>query len=270
MKIEFTRLKLYISMKLLKDAALLLVLYLVLVGQLVRAQDVPPPVLQFPDKGDTLKLLYPAFAWAPSLPDNPSQPARYQIRIVEVLGDQSPEAAILANPDWFAAGNLYTTVFIYPFQAPIFRKYKQYAWQVTGEYTYNVSSGEASVTQKALVKSEVFDFWINDDMSDAECVPTLYAKLDERFYVVGNKIQFQLPPAIADQPSRITYAVYDLRKNVMIRDVKPVKETNKDQYSFDLSAITTFNKEKPIPGRFYILEATHPSGAVYRLKFTRR
>jgi hypothetical protein len=255
-------------MNCLKNATLLLIL--VLLGPLVRAQDIPPPVLQFPDKGDTLKLLYPAFAWSPGMPNDPAQPARHQIRLVEVLGEQTPEAAIMANPDFFAASNLYTSTFIYPFAAPLLRKYKHYAWQVTSEFEYTLSSGETNARRQAVVKSEVFDFWINDDMSDAECVPTLYTVLDDRFYVVGDKLQFQLPASVADQAGQFTYSIQDLRKNVLVRDFKPVKEPKQDQYSFDLSSAEAFRKEKSASGKFYLLEARHASGAVYWLRFTRR
>ncbi len=71
----------------------------------------------------------PLFTWLPPMPA-PSGQIIYKLKIVEILGNQSPEIAIQRNPAWFEKEDIRATMFQYPVQARNFEKNKNYAWTV--------------------------------------------------------------------------------------------------------------------------------------------
>ncbi|HEY3372513.1 MAG TPA: SdrD B-like domain-containing protein [Prolixibacteraceae bacterium] len=80
-----------------------------------------------PAEGETLQegksIL---FNWLPPVP----VPGSYQIKIVEITGDQSPEEAISMNTVLFEAAEILTTSFTYPVSAMKLRTGRKYAWQI--------------------------------------------------------------------------------------------------------------------------------------------
>jgi len=80
-----------------------------------------------PADGETLQDGKPIlFTWLPPLP----APASYKIRIVEILGDESPEEAISKNTAFFEAGEILFTSFTYPISAKKLVVGRKYAWQI--------------------------------------------------------------------------------------------------------------------------------------------
>lgn len=233
-------------------------------------QTVTPPILLSPSNGDTIQMLYPVFNWsAVSFPGG-GVASRYEIRIVEVLSGQSPEAAIQANPDWFSNLNVSFNTFAYTPAAPLLKKGSRYAWQVSVPYQYNQSRGEAQATGNTILKSEVFSFVFNDPMSDEACVPLLFKKLDNRFYSFTQYLNFQLPTEIAADSKKMVYSITDSRNaGVASGNLLVTAGQKKDQYRIDVGQIPLFRK-KSSKGKFYILNARNPAGKTYYLKFTIR
>lgn len=250
-------------MKLLLPSLLLFLFTLNSYGQTIN-----PPMPIYPANKDTITELYPVFSWAPVYPLQGSQPIAYSIRIVEVLGNQTPEAAIQANPDYFAQSRITQTFATYPLSAPYFRKDKRYAWQVIAHYIARHSANESMQTVQRALASEVYSFVSSDDMSNEVCIPFLFQKLDNRFYVVSDyELKFNLKDDIS-QPHALRYRIVDSRgREVTKASVVPTKSVPDNYYSIALRQYEEFRK-KLTKGKFFVLEAAHPEGQVYKLRFT--
>lgn len=237
-----------------------------LTGGLASAQ-APAVTPLYPVRGDTLVELYPSFNWTPPLATTPVPPV-YQLRLVEVLAGQTPEAAIQQNPDVWRATNVRTNLCAYPITAPPLGKNKTYAWQVTTQTGRTIGAGEQNVNLPLLTPGEVSYFVFNDDMSDEQCTPTLYKQLDSRFYVFNDVLRFRLPAEAAGRITDFSFAIYNLRQDLVTPATLPVQAGNgAGEYNIALVRYEAFRK-KTSKNQFYVLKATSPSGEVYQLKFT--
>jgi len=112
-----------------------------------------PPQLISPSDGEEIAAgIFPIFTWmgssiAISGRSYPNADGDLTLKIVEILGKQSPEIAMSQNKAWFSKDKLKTTMFQYPLSAPKFIEGKKYAWKVISE------SGTRS-------ESDVFSFSI--------------------------------------------------------------------------------------------------------------
>jgi hypothetical protein len=71
----------------------------------------------------------PSFTWLTPMPV-PSGQITYKLKIVEILGNQSPEEAMLRNRAWFEKPDIRSTMFQYPISARKIEAGKKYAWQI--------------------------------------------------------------------------------------------------------------------------------------------
>jgi len=95
-----------------------------------RVEIISSAALNSPSDGDSITITQPAiFTWSPPMPA-PSGQITYKLKIVEILGNQSPEAAIQRNPSWFEQAGIRSTMFQYPVSARSFNSNKKYAWTV--------------------------------------------------------------------------------------------------------------------------------------------
>jgi hypothetical protein len=229
-------------------------------------QDVVPPTPVYPTNGDTIQALFPVFSWTAAYPLTAGKGTGYRVRLVEVLGNQTPEAAIQANPDWFSQADIAQNVLAYPVSAPTLRQNKHYAWQVSVQVAQSLNSGEQVAERLRTVHSEVYDFVLRDNMSDEACVPFLFEKLDERFYVFTDyDLKFKLDE---NTPSgdALTYRITDPRGNDVIAEpIRPLLAEG-GHYSVPLRQYEAFRR-KSAKGRFYLLEARSAEGRIYKLKF---
>ncbi|HEY3388390.1 MAG TPA: hypothetical protein VGK38_02385, partial [Prolixibacteraceae bacterium] len=93
-------------------------------------QIISSPNLNSPADGDSISIVsQPLFTWLPPVP-SPSGQIIYKLKIVEVIGNQSPEGAILRNSAWFEKTDIRSTIFQYPVSARGFDPIKKYAWTV--------------------------------------------------------------------------------------------------------------------------------------------
>lgn len=94
-----------------------------------RVQPLTPPILISPADQSTVEDRFPTFSWLPPAPLRNQRPT-YQLRIVEVLGRQTPYDAMGSNPSWFERANLGPTVLQYPISARPFVPGNRYAWMI--------------------------------------------------------------------------------------------------------------------------------------------
>ena len=228
------------------------------------AQNVLPPTLLYPGDGDTLTSFYPSFSWSASYVQSNGQLPTYDIKVAEILGNQSPEAAIQSNPAWFAAFDHRSTVFPYPLSAPFFERGKRYAWQVSMHYT--AIQGEAVLPR--MNQSEVYWFGVRD-LTEGQCLTLLYQQLSETIHVaVDGELLFKFDPSATAIESGMQYVITDLNGvKVNKGGVFPEKLQNQDYYLIALRKFDAFRR-KANRGKIYILSATESNGRTYSAKFS--
>lgn len=115
------------------------------------------------------------FSWLPPTPLPASVRVTYRIKIVELIGNQSPYDAMQSNPMFFSASGIMTTSFQYPVAAREFNPEREYAWQV-----------EAYAGDVLLTSSEIYSFVINDN-SRKRSVPRIRPALS---FSYGSQLQY--------------------------------------------------------------------------------
>ena len=92
------------------------------------------PVLLSPSDASENSLPLPVFSWTMPLTAGAS-PLRttttYRLRIVEVIGQQSPIAAIQNNPSWCEVSGIAGFAVLYPASSRAFLSGRRYAWNIT-------------------------------------------------------------------------------------------------------------------------------------------
>jgi hypothetical protein len=225
----------------------------------VSAQNVIPPQPLYPGNGEMIREKLPSFAWSPSNGNLKG----YLFKLVEVLLDQTPEVAILANPVLLEVNNL-TTVLPYPVYAPALERGKKYAWQITTEALTFV--GEQQVT--VLIPGEVYLFSLAP-LVEEKCLPLLAENVEKRFYLIENynlKFGFQETALLTRRD--FTYQI--LEENSQSPVLSPVTPSWNEEaacWSVPLKEFGIFRKAAT-RNKFYILKAISPAGDTYQLKFT--
>jgi hypothetical protein len=265
-------------------------LYLFSIGLAIPClgQSFSPPVLIYPPDGDSLKTKFPLFTWTPIYPMPLTAKVMYRIRMVEMLEEQTPEAAIQANPDWYAQENLLNTALAYPIAAPRLQADKKYAWQVEATYQETKSlaiapnnkptAKRASPTSPQnnltinmvsdVLLSEVFWFGIEDITEDSVCVLALATTPSSKTYGVRkNVLHFKLDDVIPEEVKELTWHISDLNGN-LVHDTPliPTPESRKRHYKIALSSVATFRK-KASRDKVFLLQASSKNGNTYSLRF---
>ena len=108
-----------------------------------------PPTLISPADGETIQeetLLL--FSWLAPVPVSRDK-ITYKIKIVEIIGNQSPEAALQSNRAWFEKSDIRSTMFQYPLSAKKIDAGKKYAWVVmAGELKSEVNTFDRGENRK--------------------------------------------------------------------------------------------------------------------------
>jgi hypothetical protein len=89
------------------------------------------PLLLSPQDAADVEVGRPILSWAMPTPVRAGVSVSYSIRIVQLLGKQSPTAAMQANPAWMELSNVTTTTFQYPPGARPLIAGNLYAWKVS-------------------------------------------------------------------------------------------------------------------------------------------
>ncbi|MBS1913829.1 MAG: hypothetical protein JST22_17710 [Bacteroidetes bacterium] len=107
-------------------------------------QPLTPPVLIAPANESTVPDKLPTFSWLPPSPLGRGQSMRYELKIVEVLGRQTPYDAMGSNPAWFLRGQIVPTVQQYPISSRAFVKGNTYAWKIAAS-SDGIPMGESEI-----------------------------------------------------------------------------------------------------------------------------
>jgi len=167
-----------------------------------------PPQLIFPGNKGVVAGLLPVFQWTPIfLP--PEIGAMYRLRVFELLEEQTPETATLANPVWFEAEATAPLV-IYPLDALPLDPMKEYVWQV------EALDGEGRPVTRGGRSSEIWTFSVGGpgrDLGETKELPDTLTLIpgvarltgirsaqvgkDEFAYVVNGWVNLELDAPLA-------------------------------------------------------------------------
>ena len=115
----------------------------------IEIEQLTPPILVFPLDEGTVTDRLPTFNWLPPTPVRSGDRISYQLRIVEMLGRQTPYDAMASNPAFFDYRDITTNSFRYPLGARGFVIGRDYAWQIraflAARYGQTVPVGESEV-----------------------------------------------------------------------------------------------------------------------------
>lgn len=116
--------------------------------------NVTPPQLIHPRKSSIVQERLPAFSWTPISPLVPVAEITYSIKVVEILGRQSPIDAIQSNTVWFGEDDIPIPLIQYPLSAEPLEAGISYAWQISA---FGTTAGGVRVE---LCRSEIWSFSI--------------------------------------------------------------------------------------------------------------
>ena len=125
--------------------------------QSVTVSPLGPLLLNQPFNGITLQEYHPLFSWLPPTPVQSLTSLKYDLKLVEVLANQSAADAIQDNIPLFIQRNLSAANYLHTPNGPQLVPDKQYAWQVTA--TNNLSE---------IAKSEIWLFSTRQESTNNE------------------------------------------------------------------------------------------------------
>ncbi len=120
-----------------------------------------------PANGSTLAVgERPNFSWKITVRPVNDQPTKaYKIKIVEIVGDQSPEQAIRTNKPIFEKDSMGDLSFKYPTSAPVLKSGKKYAWAI------GAVNKVVEWTDPAMFKMANCDVNLSLKLRSVECLP---------------------------------------------------------------------------------------------------
>ncbi len=112
-----------------------------------RVENFSPPVLLAPADDEIVADSLPVFTWLPPAPLPVGQHIVYDLKVVEIVGQQSPEEAMERNEAFFERRGLPSTILQYPISGRGFDPERRYTWKVV-----------ARVEDTRISESEVWRF----------------------------------------------------------------------------------------------------------------
>ncbi|MGD1842678.1 MAG: hypothetical protein ACFB0B_17545 [Thermonemataceae bacterium] len=215
------------------------------------------PNLIYPGDEDLIRIVNPTFSWTTSNSLNHS----YEVKIVQLLQGQTPQAAIQANPPVYV-GNVNTNLLPYPLIAPKLVKGNTYAWQV--RMKYQVGVGERN--EERVSPSEVRSFTIAD-LIEEKCVAQLREAIAPEVYVVHDaNLDFQFNTKKSVEQVGVSYQIIDMNQKVVVEGVEPEKASEEGVYTIYFQRYEQLRKRK-LRNKFLTLVATSQSDDKFYLKF---
>ncbi|MBU2586477.1 MAG: hypothetical protein KKH32_14255 [Bacteroidetes bacterium] len=182
-----------------------------------RVEIMSGPILVSPADGETIpEGQVPIFTWLSPTPA--PRDVNYSLKIVEVLGDQSPNEAMQRNTAWFERRDIRTTTLQYPVGARKFESGKKYAWKVSAV------SGRDVVIESV----EVFSFALGKEIEiDKKVTIKLISPTEER-------------PAQNNRPTfewKTEPAIEGITYTIVVREIEEGVDPESGKILFERSGI---------------------------------
>lgn len=197
--------------------------------QMVELVNMTPIYLNSPEPNSIVNNTSPLFLWLPPTP-LPNGEITYQIKIVEMLQNQSPFEALNRNPSLFAMEQKNQINLTYPNNAFPLENHKSYAWQVIDP-------------NNRKIDSEIWKFTIKIDSMELEeriVINENYIIPSEATTLSNLNIKNQLRVLI-DEPGKIDELSFEVRdinqKRIETNDVKIVSSQGGNKFILDLKLL---------------------------------
>ncbi len=154
-----------------------------------------PPILITPENASTVDDSLPSFSWLSTAPLRAGTSVRYNIRITEILGDQSPQQAMLSNRSWFERNDIPATMFLYPFSARRLVNKKSYAWRI---------QAVDAKDKTPLGESEVWSFRRNDSTTSSSVKDSVPNPITNGHLAAGDQFSLGIFETKDEQRKAIT------------------------------------------------------------------
>jgi hypothetical protein len=236
------------------------------------AQSISSVFLLYPQNEQVLQEKNPKFSWTPETGTNIS----YALRVVEILDNQTPEAAFQANQSYFYQENISSNVLAYPMGGSTFQDGKRYAWAVStakhvkmqNSQVFKSSVGGTATHKVENTWSEVYVFELKEDKKQSTCAINANHTQDETFSRTENqRLEFYFSEESGIEGNHCKYRflmeskedITNITRNVVPTRIGRNYELLLRQYSFF--------REKTNYGRIFFLEITTKDGNKKYIKF---
>ena len=216
-----------------------------------------PPFLLMPTDDSKITITNPLLMWIAPSPISSLKDLHYELKLVEIIGNQSPEEAISRNYALLEKKGISVNQLLYPADAHPLEINKSYAWQVKARNNnaiigttevWNFTIGRDSIVRSSLQ--------INDDSYNE-----LKTSLDGSFTIAVPELRFAYHNPYSN--SRITYKITDLAGKEAGENSDELESVYGDnRYMLELGEV-----KKLKSGSFYILEVTNIKGIKNYLMF---
>ncbi|MGM0565980.1 MAG: hypothetical protein ACQESX_04380 [Bacteroidota bacterium] len=225
-----------------------------------------PPSLISPENRSIVSQSNPFFTWSP-VPGSQGSNITYSLVIAEIIGNQSPVAALENNPPFYKASDISSPIFQYPVQARGFDLKGAYAWKVEAFQGSEIIA-ESEAWAFRYYKDDDEDEDESDDEDDTEeedvLIPDQYFLLKKQF-VSGYHLLKGYTLRVSYQNS---YGNHDLQckltdpnKNIISENI--LTRTQLPGLNFHELNLQNLIK----PGQKYHLNCHDPLGNEMQLKF---
>lgn len=207
-----------------------------------------PPLLLSPDNGAEVSVPNPLLVWLPPTPVNPRMGVLYDLKLVEVLPNQSPYDAVQRNYALIEPKGMKHTNLPYPANATKLEEGKTYAWKVAAK------SGDGNV----IGETEIWTFTykkIRDQKTPEPMLPEAFSipkeKIDGDFVACGKILKV----AYTDSLEKSKIELLDLTyKNLGEISAKRINSVGEHRYDVDLTG------SKVKEDNYYIIRITGTTG----------
>lgn len=222
-----------------------------------------PLLLNQPLNGSAMKEVHPQFTWLPPSPLSSMPALRYDLKLVEILSNQSAADAMQDNIPLYQARQLPATHFLYSQNTPVLEAGKIYAWQVT-----------AMNNLAEITKSETWSFSISQD-----AVPGRISRADPSYFKL-KKAGAQDGYAVYRGSVRFDYLneTTDTTWNIEVEDISEARHT---RFALTLDSVKLIrgqnlvNYDAASDNRFidkhqYLLKVMNSRKEVWQVRFEYR
>jgi hypothetical protein len=181
--------------------------------QSIQIDPIAPPTLINPIHNDTLENVLPLFQWNAPISFSNNLAFKYELKLVELYDNQSPENGIAENIPHTRINNITLPQYAYTSNNPTLQIDKKYAWQIS-----------AYLNNAFIANSEVWSFEFKNDSSqntstfiDYSTYAVMDRQMTQHSYVQSNPIKVLYNNFLADSTTNfVLHDLTDKSKNVVI------------------------------------------------------
>jgi hypothetical protein len=222
----------------------------------VEISPLSPPLLLSPDNGSEAPVKNPLLVWLPPTPVNKDMKVLYDLKLVELMPNQTAYDAIQRNFALLDQKDIRNTNLQYPANAIALEEGKTYAWQVI-----------AKTDQYLIGQTEVWTFKLalpKDNLEEVPVVNKNYIRMKKEKDATYVTVQHELKVVYEESyaKSTVIFTVYDAKQQEKGALAFQVDHIGDNQFVIDLTSLKGLKDKE-----FYVLEASASGRGKQYLRF---